>query len=149
MQEIQSLIEKVAPATSTVFITGESGVGKEVVARTIHLHSPRRDRIFLQVNCSAIPETLLESQLFGHVKGAFTGATGSQAGLFQSAHEGTLFLDEIGEMPLGLQPKLLQVIERKEILSVGATKPHQVDVRILAATNRDLKKEADGVSRSR
>lgn len=141
MQEIQGSVEKVAPATSTVLITGESGVGKEVVARTIHLQSPRRDRIFLQVNCSAIPETLLESQLFGHVKGAFTGATGSQAGLFQSAQGGTLFLDEIGEMPLSLQPKLLQVIERKEILSVGATKPRQVDVRILAATNRDLKKE--------
>lgn len=141
MQEIQGSVEKVAPATSTVLITGESGVGKEVVARTIHLQSPRRDRIFLQVNCSSIPETLLESQLFGHVKGAFTGATGSQAGLFQSAQGGTLFLDEIGEMPLSLQPKLLQVIERKEILSVGATKPRQVDVRILAATNRDLKKE--------
>ena len=141
MQEIQALIEKVAPASSTVLITGESGVGKEVVARTIHRHSPRQDHIFLQVNCSAIPETLLESQLFGHVKGAFTGATNSQAGLFQSADGGTLFLDEIGEMPLSLQPKLLQVIERKEILPVGATRPVQVNVRILAATNRDLKQE--------
>ena len=141
MQEIQTLIEKIAPASSTVLITGESGAGKEVVARTIHRCSLRKDNIFLQINCSAIPETLLESQLFGHVKGAFTGATSTQAGLFQSAHGGTLFLDEIGEMPLCLQPKLLQVIEHKEILPVGATRPTPVDVRLLAATNRNLKQE--------
>jgi two-component system response regulator PilR (NtrC family) len=141
MQEIRTLIEKIAPATSTVLITGESGTGKGVVAQAIHRHSLRCDQIFLQVNCGAIPETLLESQLFGHVKGAFTGAISSQAGLFQSAHGGTLFLDEIGEMPLNLQPKLLHAIEHKEILPVGATRPVQVDIRILAATNRDLKQE--------
>ena len=143
MQDIARLIEKVAPTASTVLITGESGTGKEVVARTIHRHSPRAEKVFLQVNCSALPEALLESQLFGHVKGAFTGATNTQAGLFQSAEGGTLFLDEIGEMPLTLQPKLLQVIERKEVLPVGATRPIQADVRILAATNRDMQKEVD------
>jgi DNA-binding NtrC family response regulator len=143
MQQISTLIEKVAPTASTVLITGESGTGKEVVARTIHHQSPRKDQVFLQVNCSAIPEALLESQLFGHIKGAFTGATSSQAGLFQSAEGGTLFLDEIGEMPLTLQPKLLQVIERKEVLPVGATRPVQADVRILAATNRNLQEEVE------
>ncbi|MBI4525701.1 MAG: sigma-54-dependent Fis family transcriptional regulator [Deltaproteobacteria bacterium] len=143
MQEIMTLIEKVAPTPATVLITGESGVGKEVVARTIHLFSPRKDNVFLAVNCSAIPETLLESQLFGYVKGAFTGATASQEGLFQRAREGTIFLDEIGEMPLSLQPKLLRVIEEKKVLPVGSTNPVQVDVRILASTNRDLKEEVD------
>jgi two-component system response regulator PilR (NtrC family) len=140
---LQALIEKVAPSTATVLITGESGVGKEVIARTIHLRSPRADKIFLPVNCGAIPETLLESQLFGHVKGAFTGAVNAQEGLFQRARLGTIFLDEIGEMPASLQVKLLRVIEAKEVLPVGATNPVQVDVRILAATNRDLKKEVE------
>jgi len=143
MQEILMLIEKVAPTPSTVLITGESGVGKEVVARTIHMQSPRKDKVFLPVNCSAIPETLLESQLFGYVKGAFTGAVGSQEGLFQRAREGTIFLDEIGEMPLSLQPKLLRVIEEKKVLAVGSSNPAHVDVRILASTNRDLKEEVD------
>jgi two-component system response regulator PilR (NtrC family) len=140
---LQALIEKVAPSAATVLITGESGVGKEVIARTIHLRSPRTDKIFLPVNCGAIPETLLESQLFGHVKGAFTGAVTSQEGLFQRARLGTIFLDEIGEMPTSLQVKLLRTIEAKEVLPVGATNPVQVDVRILAATNRDLKKEVE------
>jgi len=143
MQEILKLIEKVAPTPATVLITGESGVGKEVVARTIHLCSPRKDNVFLPVNCSAIPETLLESQLFGYVKGAFTGATSSQEGLFQRARGGTIFLDEIGEMPLTLQPKLLRVIEEKKVLPVGSTNPVNVDVRIIASTNRDLKKEVE------
>ena len=143
MQEIFALIEKVAPTTATVLITGESGVGKEVVARTLHLHSPRKDKVFLPVNCSAIPDTLLESQLFGYMKGAFTGATSSQEGLFQRARGGTIFLDEIGEMPLSLQPKLLRAIEEKEVLPVGSTNPVRVDVRILASTNRDLKKEVE------
>jgi len=143
MQEILMLIEKVAPTPSTVLITGESGVGKEVVARTIHMQSPRKDKVFLPVNCSAIPETLLESQLFGYVKGAFTGAVGSQEGLFQRAREGTIFLDEIGEMPLSLQPKLLRVIEEKKVLAVGSNNPVHVDVRILASTNRSLKEEVD------
>ncbi len=143
MQKVFGLIEKVAPAGATVLITGESGVGKELVARAVHTRSPRKDKIFLPVNCSAIPETLLESQLFGYVKGAFTGASGFQEGLFRRAQGGTVFLDEIGEMPLSLQPKLLRVIEGKEVLPVGATTPVQVDVRILAATNRDLEKEVE------
>jgi two-component system response regulator PilR (NtrC family) len=143
MQKVFGLIEKVAPAGATVLITGESGVGKELVARAVHARSPRKDKIFLPVNCSAIPETLLESQLFGHVKGAFTGASSSQEGLFQRAQGGTVFLDEIGELPVSLQPKLLRVIEGKEVLPVGATTPTQVDVRILAATNRDLEKEVE------
>ncbi len=143
MQEILKLIEKVAPNPTTVLITGESGVGKEVVARTIHLNSPRKEDVFLPVNCSAIPETLLESQLFGYVKGAFTGAASSQEGLFRRARGGTIFLDEIGEMPLSLQPKVLRAIEEKKVLAVGSTNPTAVDVRIIASTNRDLKQEVE------
>jgi DNA-binding NtrC family response regulator len=143
MQEVLGLIEKVAPTNATVLLTGESGTGKEVVARLIHAHSAQRENVFLPINCSAIPETLLESQLFGHTKGAFTGATGSQEGLFQRARGGTIFLDEIGELPLNLQAKLLRVIEEKEVLPLGATNPLKVEVRILAATNRDLKQEAE------
>ncbi|HEV8714784.1 MAG TPA: sigma-54 dependent transcriptional regulator [Candidatus Binatia bacterium] len=143
MKEIFELVKKVAPTNATVLITGESGVGKEVVARLMHTHSVQKDQVFLPVNCSAIPEALLESQLFGHTKGAFTGAIGVQDGLFQHARSGTIFLDEIGEMPLTLQPKLLRAIEEKEVLPVGATTPIKIDVRILAATNRDLKKEIE------
>ena len=143
MQEIARLITKVAPAPTTVLITGESGVGKEVVARAIHAGSRFNENVFLPVNCSAIPENLLESQLFGHVKGSFTGAVASQEGLFQRARGGTIFLDEIGEMPLSLQPKLLRVLEEKTILPVGATTPVKVNVRILAATNRDLKTDVE------
>jgi DNA-binding NtrC family response regulator len=143
MRNIHALIEKVASSTATVLITGESGVGKEVIARAVHLRSPRADKIFLPVNCGAIPESLLESQLFGHVKGAFTGAISTQEGLFQRARSGTIFLDEIGEMAISLQVKLLRAIEAKEMLPVGATTPVQVDVRILAATNRDLRKEVE------
>lgn len=141
IQEIFSLISKVGPTTSNVLITGESGVGKEVAARAVHLHSSWKDKIFLPVNCSAIPETLLESQLFGHAKGAFTGAVSAQEGLFHRAQGGTIFLDEIGEMPVALQPKLLRAIEEKEVLPVGATRPTKVDVRIIASTNRELEKE--------
>ncbi|HTM08698.1 MAG TPA: sigma-54 dependent transcriptional regulator [Verrucomicrobiae bacterium] len=143
MHKLVTLIDKVAPTPTTVLITGESGVGKEVVARSIHARSDRRDTVFLPVNCSAIPETLLESQLFGHVKGSFTGAVASQEGLFQRARGGTIFLDEIGEIPLSLQVKLLRVIEEKQLLSVGSTHPTNVDVRIITATNRDLKTETD------
>lgn len=143
MRELYGLIEKVAAALATTLVTGESGVGKEVVARAIHLRSPRADKIFLPVNCGAIPETLLESQLFGHVKGAFTGAIASQEGLFHRARGGTIFLDEIGELPASLQVKLLRVIEGKEVLPVGATTPVPVDIRIIAATNRDLTKEVE------
>lgn len=143
MQELCTLIKKVAPTNATVLITGESGVGKEVVARLIHSLSAQKDRVFLPVNCSAIPETLLESQLFGYVKGAFTGAVSNQEGLFQRARGGTIFLDEIGELPLTLQPKLLRAIEEKEVLPVGATTPVKTDVRLLAATNRILKQEVE------
>jgi DNA-binding NtrC family response regulator len=143
MQDILALVGKVAATPSTVLITGESGTGKEVIARSIHLQSERKGNVFLPVNCSAIPETLLESQLFGYVKGAFTGAAASQEGLFHRARGGTIFLDEIGEMPLNLQPKLLRVIEEKKVLPVGSTNPIQVDVRIIASTNRDLKAEVE------
>jgi DNA-binding NtrC family response regulator len=143
MQEIAALVKKVSPTPTTVLITGESGVGKEVVARTIHSHSLSKDNVFLPVNCSAIPENLLESQLFGHMKGSFTGAVSSQEGLFQRARGGTIFLDEIGEMPLSLQPKLLRVLEEKTVLPVGSTAPVKVNVRILAASNRDLKAEVE------
>jgi two-component system response regulator PilR (NtrC family) len=143
MQEIGRLIQRVSPTPTTVLITGESGVGKEVVARTIHANSRFSDNVFLPVNCSAIPENLLESQLFGHIKGSFTGAVASQEGLFQRARGGTIFLDEIGDMPLSLQPKLLRVLEEKTILPVGSTTPLKVNVRILAATNRELKAEVE------
>jgi DNA-binding NtrC family response regulator len=143
MQEIATMIKKVAPAPTTVLITGESGVGKEVVARTIHANSAYKDNIFLPVNCSAIPENLLESQLFGHVKGSFTGAVSSQEGLFQRARGGTIFLDEIGEVPLTLQAKLLRVLEERTVLPVGSTTPVKVNLRVLAATNRDLKVEVE------
>lgn len=138
MREVERLIRKVAPTPSTVLISGESGTGKEVVARAIHHHSEVRDRIFLPINCAAIPESLLESQLFGHTRGAFTGAVSAQEGLFARARGGTVFLDEIGDTPLPLQSKLLRAIESKEILPVGSTQPVKVDVRIIAATHRDL-----------
>ncbi len=138
MREVERLIRKVAPTPSTVLISGESGTGKEVVARAIHHHSEVRDRIFLPINCAAIPESLLESQLFGHTRGAFTGAVSAQEGLFSRARGGTVFLDEIGDTPLPLQSKLLRAIESKEILPVGSTQPVKVDVRIIAATHRDL-----------
>jgi two-component system response regulator PilR (NtrC family) len=143
MKDVMQLVRRVAPTPSTVLITGESGVGKEVVARAIHHASDFRDRIFLPVNCGAIPENLLESQLFGHLRGAFTGATSNQEGLFQRARGGTILLDEIGEMPLNLQVKLLRAIESKELLAVGATTPVKIEVRILAASNRDLQKETE------
>jgi transcriptional regulator with PAS, ATPase and Fis domain len=143
MRDVDALIKKVAPTGSTVLITGESGTGKEVVARAIHALSAVGGRIFLPVNCAAIPENLLESQLFGHVRGAFTGAVTSQEGLFSRAKGGTIFLDEIGDMPLGLQSKLLRAIEAKEILPVGASHPITVDVRLIAASNRDLERMAN------
>jgi two-component system response regulator PilR (NtrC family) len=143
MREVDALIKKVAPTQSTVLITGESGTGKEIVARTIHALSAVGGRIFLPVNCAAIPENLLESQLFGHVRGAFTGAVTSQEGLFSRAKGGTIFLDEIGDMPLGLQSKLLRTIEAKEILPVGASHPITVDVRLIAASNRELERMAN------
>jgi len=143
MQRVMELVRRVAPTPSTVLITGESGVGKEVVARAIHHFSECRDRIFLPVNCGAIPETLLESQLFGHLRGAFTGAVTNQEGLFQRARGGTIFLDEIGDLPANLQVKLLRAMETKEILPLGASAPVKVEVRIIAASNRDLEKEVE------
>ncbi|HUI26388.1 MAG TPA: sigma-54 dependent transcriptional regulator [Candidatus Kryptonia bacterium] len=143
MEEVMSLVRRVGPTPSTVLITGESGVGKEVVARAIHHFSEQRDRIFLPVNCGAIPEKLIESQLFGHLRGSFTGAISNQEGLFQRARGGTIFLDEIGDLPLNLQVKLLRAIEAKEILPIGATTPITIDLRVIAATNRDLLHEVD------
>lgn len=143
MRDVMELIRRVAPTPSTVLITGESGVGKEVVARAIHHYSDRREGIFLPINCGAIPETLLESQLFGHMRGSFTGAVSNQEGLFQRARGGTIFLDEIADLPLGLQVKLLRAIETREVLPVGATSPVKVEIRIVAASNRDLEKEVE------
>ncbi|MBN1272648.1 MAG: sigma-54-dependent Fis family transcriptional regulator [Candidatus Aminicenantes bacterium] len=139
MQEIYNLIEKIAGTESTVLITGESGTGKEVAARTIHALSPRKDNRFVSVNCGALPESLLESELFGHVKGAFTGAAADKKGLFEAAEQGTLFLDEIGEMSAYTQVKLLRSLQDKRIRRVGGINEIAVDVRIIAASNQDLK----------
>jgi DNA-binding NtrC family response regulator len=138
IQAVREQIARCAPATTNVLITGESGVGKEVVARAIHGASPRSGGPFIPVNCGAIPEALLESQLFGHLRGAFTSADQARAGLFAAADHGTIFLDEIGELPFALQVKLLRVIEDKHVWAVGATKGTPVDVRLIASTNRDL-----------
>lgn len=140
MQEVFKMIEKAATTSYTVLITGESGTGKELVARAIHYHSDRSSAPFIPVNCSAIPETLLESELFGYIKGAFTGANESRAGFFQTADGGTIFLDEIGDTSLTMQAKLLRILQNKEVSMVGSSKPRKVDVRILTATNKDLMK---------
>ena len=137
MREIYSLVEQVASSSASVLITGESGTGKELVARTIHQLSPRRDHPFIGINCSAIPETLMESELFGHEKGAFTGAASRRAGCFELAEGGTLLLDEIAEMPPFLQSKLLRVIEERTIRPLGSSEEIVVDVRLLAATNQE------------
>ncbi|HIL81001.1 MAG TPA: sigma-54-dependent Fis family transcriptional regulator, partial [Myxococcales bacterium] len=141
MREIFSLVRKVANSSSSVLITGESGTGKEVVARTLHFSGNRKDAAFVPVNCTAIPEGLLESELFGHVRGAFTGASASKKGLFEKANSGTLFLDEIGDMPLSLQSKLLRVLQDGEIRPVGGTTTTKVDVRIVSATHQDLREQ--------
>ena len=143
MQVLRNQVARIGPAVSNVLVTGESGTGKELVARAIHAASPRHGQAFVPINCGAIPEALLESQLFGHVKGAFTSAVQASCGLFIAADRGTVFLDEIGEMPLHLQVKLLRVIEEKQVWPVGSTKPFQVDIRIIASTNRDLVKEVE------
>src|SRR5918993_300378 len=137
MRQIYSLIEQVAPSSASVLITGESGTGKELVARTVHNLSPRRGAAFVAINCSAIPETLMESELFGHEKGAFTGAASRRPGCFEMANGGTLLLDEIAEMPVALQAKLLRVLEDRKIRRLGGGQEIPVDVRVLAATNRD------------
>ena len=136
MRKVYTLIEQVAPSSASVLITGESGTGKELVARTIHRMSPRKEQPFVAINCSAIPETLMESELFGHEKGAFTGAASRRQGCFELADKGTLLLDEIGEMPSPLQAKLLRVIEERAVRRLGSRKEIEVDVRLLAATNR-------------
>ncbi len=144
MQQVFRKVEKIAPTDISVLITGETGTGKELIAREIHNRSPRAGKPFVTINCGAIPENLLESELFGHVKGAFTGAVANKQGKFQAADGGTLFLDEIGEMPIELQVKLLRAIQEKVVYRVGDTRPEAVDIRILAATNRDLEKEIAG-----
>ncbi|MCI1694332.1 sigma-54-dependent transcriptional regulator [Aneurinibacillus aneurinilyticus] len=141
MREVFTLIDKVKDIGSNILITGESGTGKEVVARTIHYESKRRNKRFQAINCAAIPSHLLESELFGHEKGAFTGALQRKAGLFVLADGGTIFLDEIGEMDLALQGKLLRVLQERKVMPVGGTEEIEIDVRIVAATNRDLAKE--------
>jgi DNA-binding NtrC family response regulator len=142
MQQVFAIIDRAAPVKATVLITGESGTGKEMVARALHEGSPRRGAAFLALNCGAIPENLIESTLFGHEKGAFTGADARKSGYFQAANGGTLLLDEIGELPLGLQSKLLRVLEDGQVTPVGTTASQKVDVRIIAATNRDLEAES-------
>jgi two-component system response regulator PilR (NtrC family) len=138
MQAIFSLVERIARTNSTVLINGESGTGKELIARAIHYSSPRANRRFLSINCGALPENLLESELFGHERGAFTGAVRDKKGLFQEADRGTLFLDEIGEMVPAMQVKLLRALQEKTVRKVGGTEEEQVDVRIIAATHQDL-----------
>jgi DNA-binding NtrC family response regulator len=138
MQAVFSAIAKSAPTRATVLITGESGTGKELIARAIHYNSPRRSAPFVPINCSSIPEPLLESELFGHVRGAFTGADQSRAGFFQTADGGTIFLDEVSDTSLAMQSKLLRVLQDGEVVMVGSTKPRKVDVRIVAASNKDL-----------
>jgi len=141
MREIFTIVEKIAPTAATVILEGETGTGKEVVARTFHRFSARASQPFIVVDCGAVPENLIESELFGHEKGSFTGALASRQGLFEMAHGGTLFLDEIGELALDLQPKLLRALEQREIRRVGSNRPIKIDVRVIAATNRNLQDE--------
>ena len=143
MNDIYALIRKISSNRSNVLITGESGTGKEVVARTIHFTGARADKPFIPINCTAMPEGLLESELFGHARGAFTGAHAAKKGLFEAAHGGTIFLDEIGDMPISLQGKLLRVLQDQEIRPVGANQSVKVDVRVISATNQDLGKRIE------
>jgi formate hydrogenlyase transcriptional activator len=138
LEAVFERVRKVAPTTSTVLIQGETGTGKELIAKAIHNRSPRRDRPFIKVNCAAIPYDLLESELFGHEKGAFTGAIAQKIGRFEMADTGTLFLDEIGDLPLPLQPKLLRVLQEQEFERLGSGRTHRINVRLVAATHRDL-----------
>ena len=141
MREIFALLSRIAPTPATVLVEGESGTGKELIAEALHQESPRKSAPFVIFDCSAVPKELVESELFGHVKGSFTGAIGNRVGAFEEANCGTLFLDEIGELPMDMQPKLLRVLEKREVKPVGANDRRKVDCRIVAATNRDLEKE--------
>jgi two-component system, NtrC family, response regulator HydG len=143
MQDLFGLVRRIAPHARAALVTGETGAGKEGIARAVHLLGPRKSRKFVTINCSAVVETLFESELFGHVRGAFTGATDHKAGLFESADGGSLFLDEIGELPAAVQAKLLRVLESGEVQRVGSLQSKKVDVRVVAATNRDLRLEAE------
>jgi nitrogen regulation protein NR(I) len=143
MREVFDALEKVIPNDVTVLITGESGTGKELVAQAIHYHSARKSKAFVSVNCAAIPETLLESELFGHERGAFTGAVATKPGRFEAADGGTIFLDEIGDMPLGLQSKMLRVLQEGEVMRVGGREPIRVNVRVVAATNQNLAEKVE------
>jgi two-component system NtrC family response regulator len=148
IEKVFEVVRKVADTEAAILITGESGTGKELVARSIHANSSRREAPFVAINCAAIPRDLLESELFGHVKGSFTGAVKDKTGKFQSAEGGTLFLDEVGELPLELQPKLLRALQEKEVEPVGSTKVQKLDVRVLSATNLNIDKAiADGTFR--
>jgi DNA-binding NtrC family response regulator len=139
MQEIFAAIERVAPTRATVLLAGESGVGKDLIARAIHFHSPRRDRPLVKINCSALPENLMESELFGYEKGAFTGANASKPGKFEQADTGTVFLDEIGDVPANIQVKLLRILQEREFERLGSNVTRRIDVRVIAATNQDLR----------
>jgi two-component system NtrC family response regulator len=143
MRDVLAIAGQVARRDSTVLITGESGTGKELLAKAIHQNSLRAGKPFIAVNCGALPETLVESELFGHTKGAFTGAAGDRAGKFEAANEGTIFLDEIGELPLNMQVKILRVLQEREVDKIGSSHPVKVNVRIIAATNRDLKTQVE------
>jgi DNA-binding NtrC family response regulator len=139
MQEIFAAVERVAPTRATVLLAGESGVGKDLIARAIHYRSPRRDRPLVKINCTSIPENLMESELFGYEKGAFTGATASKPGKFEQADTGTVFLDEIGDVPAAIQVKLLRILQEREFERLGSNVTRHIDVRVIAATNQDLR----------
>jgi DNA-binding NtrC family response regulator len=142
MQALFATIQRMAPHVTSVLVTGETGTGKELVAKALHALGPRRSEKFITVNCSAVVEQLFESELFGHIRGAFTGAVETKVGVYEHAHQGTLFLDEVGELPLSLQPKLLRAVEHGEVQRVGSLQARKVDVHVIAATNRDLRSES-------